>query len=94
MATSVSKEESDHEKELNLMTKTRTGAMRPPGPAREQEFHQKLEKGAKTAALHRQKVRQDEQEAQRPSPARSHAAHLAAGRPAAPKAKPGDRDDI
>jgi hypothetical protein len=66
------------------MTKTRTGAMRPPGPAREEEFHQKLEKGAKTAALHRQKVRQDDQEAQRPSAGH---ADLAAGRPAAPNGK-------
>jgi hypothetical protein len=80
------------------MTKTRTMPTRLDGPTRDQEFHQKLEKGARTASLHRQKVRQDEREAQRAAPDRGHtrsrAAHPAPEEPAKSqtKAVPGKSD--
>jgi hypothetical protein len=53
------------------MTKTRTMPVRHSGPTRDEEFHQKLEKGAMTAAVHRQKVHQDEKEAQHTTPDRA-----------------------
>jgi hypothetical protein len=73
------------------MAKIRTVSKQRPQHSRSEEFHHKLEKGAKTAAIHRQTVQQNEHEAQLTMPdpghGRSQAAHLTPDEPVRPQTK-------